>query len=187
MGYFDCEYNALGRDKAGVLVKCEGSEVIGMLNGPFEPSGGILNMYSGSVRVIIMGGSKTRTQYASLQENIERILMDLIYLRDYPRCVLEIRIFVVSSIENILAAILNTISVLLINAGIQMKGILLAVHDSAAFSTSAYIYSNTKYQKVLRVGQPAKEDVAELADLLERITYSLKEDYKKDWQIALYK
>ncbi|KAI5166764.1 hypothetical protein NEIG_01435 [Nematocida sp. ERTm5] len=187
MGYFDCEYNALGIDKPGVLVTNEESKVLAMLNGPFEPSGSIINLYSGTVRATVLGSTETRTQYAAMQESIEMILSDIIYLRDYPRCVLDIKVYVISSGQNILPAIINAISVLLLNAGIQMKGILLSVSDHVVHATSGYVYADKKYQKVLQIGPQSQDNISELDDLLERMVYSLKEDYKKDWNISIHK
>ncbi|KAI5191623.1 exosome complex component RRP41 [Nematocida minor] len=184
MGYIDCEYNAIGRDKAGVIVTNEGSKILAVLNGPFEPTGSIINVHEGTVRVTIAGAGARRTEYAAHQESIEKTLSEIIYLRDYPRSILDIRVFVMLSADNVFTAILNSISMLLMNAGIQMKGVLLSVYMDKCRSTAGYVYSNKKYQKLLQIGTNEEESSANLLDdLLERMLFSLKEDYKRDWML----
>lgn len=181
MEYFDCEYNAIGRDKAGVIVSNGGSKVFGILNGPFEPSGSIVDLYAATVRVTITASNKNRIEYASLQETLEKILSSAIHIRDYPRCILDVKLYVLSSVNNIMAAIVNTISVILVNAGIQMKGVLLANCKEESRCTAVYIYSNNTYTKVAEIGEHTEICHSRLNDLLERMVYSLRDDYKKDW------
>ncbi|KAH9386635.1 uncharacterized protein NEMAJ01_1531 [Nematocida major] len=184
MVYFDCEYDTIGKDRAGVMVVSDGCRVFGTLGGPFEPSTGTANMYAGSVRVSITGCSENRIEYASVQEVLEKTLSSIIHIRDYPRCILDIKLYVVTSRESIISSIINTISVLLLNAGIQMKGVLVAAYESKSGATAGYAHSNNVYSKVLEIGECAEESTSEVQDTLERMVYSLKEDYQKNWELA---
>lgn len=185
MGYLDCEYNAVGKDKAGVIVKNNDSRIMGVLNGPFEPSGPIVNRYAGSIRVTVTGDSADKIEYGSLQESIEAALSEIVYLRDYSRCIIDVRLFVLERSSAIYSAIINAASILLMNAGIHMKGMLIGVTDTAHNSTTGYAYANEKYHKVLQIGEYTEsvdeQTANELSDLLERIVYSLREDYRRDW------
>lgn len=184
MGYLDCEYNAVGRDKAGIIVRNNGSTVMAVVSGPFEPAGPILNIYAGTIRITIAGDSLNKSEFGSMQEALEIVLSKLVYLRDYPRSIIDVKIFVLEKSDSVISAIINALSIAIMNSGIQMKGVLLGIHDRSSNSTIAYAYANQKYHKVFQIGnytenEPDKE--TELNDLIERIVYSLKKDYRRDW------
>jgi len=183
--YFETEYNACGVERPAVITKYRNCKVLSILNGPFEPAGPIIDRFKGAVRVNVYSPQCGRNEGHSIQEHIEEMFSKIVILKEYPRSLLEIRVFVLEFSEDLLAACINSVSVLLLGAGISSNGVpfALPVKNGVNLCTFGYVSQGSCISRVLAVGNCESEEPPEKhrLDLLERMKYSLKSNYKEDW------
>ncbi|KAI5184542.1 exosome complex component RRP41 [Nematocida homosporus] len=184
--YFECEYNACGRDKGSVLVNYGNSKVLGVLNGPFEPAGPVVDPFRATVRVQIYAGGEKKTSASLLSVYLERLLSASLRMQEYPRCIIEVKLYLLSWSDNYYAALVNTASVLLLSSGLQMFGVPLGIFcslEGGRECTVGVISKGGVLQEVFYLGtaeEPSKTWKENVPDLLERIRYSLKTNYEAE-------
>lgn len=181
--HFECEYGACGRGKESVLVQHGECTALAILNGPFEPAGPIIDLFKGTVRVLLHSAAERRSELQMYQVYMEKMFSSVIILGKYPRAVLEIKVYLLSYKDNYLAAIINAISTLLLGAGILLNGVALGVYVSNADKayTVGVMLADRAAEVIFHVGDKEESEWRKnINDLEERLKYTLKACYKEE-------
>ncbi|KAI5192228.1 hypothetical protein NECID01_1853 [Nematocida sp. AWRm77] len=185
MSYFECAFDACGKEKASVLCTYRECKLLCVLNGPFEPSGKILDRFQGVLRISIHGAEGVKRESGVLQRYLEAMFSEAVHLKEYPRCVLDVKVYVLKAEEYLLSACINGISALLLGSGISAKGVPLGVHvqeESTSYTLGA-LAVGSQIEKLLCVGEgeQARAEPEDLWwDILERMKHALKRNYQED-------
>ncbi|OAG29254.1 hypothetical protein NEDG_01327 [Nematocida displodere] len=181
--YFECAYSACGKRQGGIITQYEDCKVLSLLDGPYEPAK-ILDKFRGTVQVQIYGPVSAKVECMLAQEYIESAVRSTIRLREYPRAVFYLKIYLLEEGGSFLAACLNSVSALLMSSGVLTAGVMLSVRDTteAGDHTAAYLSRSGVLEEIMAVG--GREEKAELEnkarDLLERMKYSVKSSYYEE-------
>ncbi|KAI5180657.1 hypothetical protein NEOKW01_0941 [Nematocida sp. AWRm80] len=178
MAYLEYSFDCCGTEKNSVICRYNDSKCLCLVNGPFEPSSAILDRFKCTIRVIIAGPQSIKSDCAMYQEYLEEMVERVVDLRKYPRSVIEIRVFVLDNSSDLLACIINAVSVCVIGSGIYTTGILFGVSQNTF--TQAYRSANGSIDQVLAINEDTTEESipeSSLRDILEKITFALKQNY----------
>lgn len=135
--YFECEFEPCGSDRGGIIVHYRDSSILAVLNGPFVPASQPPSVFRGTLRLFIYGQDQEKREVSVIQNELEVLFSSCVLLEEYPRCIIEARIYVMKPGSCLIAACINAISVLLEVSGIHTRGFLIGTTEDS--ETSAYL------------------------------------------------
>lgn len=140
--YFECEFEPCGPDRGGIIVHCRDASVLAALSGPFEPTSQPPSVFQGTFRLLVYGQDQEKREVSVIQNELEILISSCVLLEEYPRCIIEARVYVMQPGSCLVAACINAVSMLLQVSGIHTRGVLVGASGDSG--TRAYLLRGGK-------------------------------------------
>lgn len=122
-----CELSTLQNADGSALWKSGSTQVLASVHGPLAPRLTQHEETRGLVSVTFKSGTVGNTLEREWEDLLRRVLSACIILQEYPRCIIQVVVHILTADGSVLAAALHSTVSALMDAGIVMKFLPLAI------------------------------------------------------------